>query len=63
MIDLTDRPRLDRYKVHDIELAEGRLKSIRAGDKERPEGCAATAMKFGKGSLIILDLKEERSST
>ena len=60
VIDLTDRPRLDRYKVHDIELVVDRL-SIRAGDKERLAGSLATAMKFGKGSLIILDLKEERS--
>ncbi len=36
VIDLTTRPRLDRYKVHDIELVIDRLK-VKSGDREALE--------------------------
>lgn len=60
-VELTDRPRLDRYKVHDIELVVDRLK-VRDADRKRLAASCATAMKFGKGNLIILvpDRTEEQ---
>ena len=60
VIDLTDRPRLDRYKVHDIELVVDRL-TVKQGEKKRLAGSLATAMKYGKGSLMVLDLEEDRT--
>lgn len=54
VIDITGRPRLDRYKVHDIELVVDRLKVNAAGKKRLAETCA-TALKQGKGNLMVLD--------
>jgi excinuclease ABC subunit A len=56
VIDITGRPRLDRYKVHDIELVVDRLKVNAAGKKRLAETCA-TALKQGKGNLMVLDSK------
>ncbi|MEX1131818.1 MAG: excinuclease ABC subunit UvrA [Flavobacteriales bacterium] len=56
VIDITGRPRLDRYKVHDIELVVDRLKVNAAGKKRLAETCA-TALKQGKGNLLVLDSK------
>ncbi|MDQ3101305.1 MAG: excinuclease ABC subunit UvrA, partial [Bacteroidota bacterium] len=58
VIDLTTRPRLDRYKVHDIELVIDRLKVNETGRKRLTETCA-TALKYGKGNLMIAGVKEE----
>jgi excinuclease ABC subunit A len=59
VIDLTSRPRLDRYKVHDIELVVDRLKVSAAGRKRLAETCT-TALKYGKGNIIVADVKNER---
>jgi len=56
VIDLTTRPRLDRYKVHDIELVIDRLK-VRETDRKRLSDTCATAMKYGKGNLMVVDVK------
>lgn len=56
VLDLTARPRLDRYKVHDIELVVDRLKVAPAQAKRLHESCA-TALKYGKGNLMALDIK------
>jgi len=56
VIDITGRPRLDRYKVHDIELVVDRLKVHATGRKRLAETCAA-ALKQGKGNLMVLDAK------
>ena len=45
---------LDRYKVHDIEVVVDRLK-VGKTDTERLKRTVTTAMKQGKGSLIIID--------
>ena len=45
---------LDRYKVHDIEVVVDRLK-VGKTDTERLKRAVTTAMKMGKGSLIIAD--------
>ena len=56
VVELTGRPRLDRYKVHDIELVVDRLK-VNAGNAKRLMDTCATAMKYGKGSLMVVDVK------
>jgi excinuclease ABC subunit A len=56
VIELTGRLRLDRYKVHDIELVVDRIKVNAANTKRLAETCN-TAMKYGKGSLMVVDLK------
>ncbi|MBL8003171.1 MAG: excinuclease ABC subunit UvrA, partial [Flavobacteriales bacterium] len=56
VIDITGRPRLDRYKVHDIELVVDRIKVKEADRKRIAESCA-TALKYGKGNLMVLDVK------
>ncbi|MBS1939351.1 MAG: excinuclease ABC subunit UvrA [Bacteroidetes bacterium] len=56
VIDLTSRPRLDRYKTHDIELVVDRLKVNAANAKRLAESCA-TALKQGKGNLMALAAK------
>ncbi len=52
VVDLTTRPRLDRYKVHDIELVVDRIKVSTQGAKRLSE-TIATALKYGKGSLMV----------
>ena len=47
VIDVSSRPRLDRYKVHDIELVVDRLKVNDANRKRIAESCD-TALKQGK---------------
>ncbi|HRF81897.1 MAG TPA: excinuclease ABC subunit UvrA, partial [Flavobacteriales bacterium] len=58
VIDLTSRPRLDRYKVHDIELVIDRLK-VKETDRKRLTETCATAVKYGKGNLMVVDAKTE----
>jgi excinuclease ABC subunit A len=52
VVDLTTRPRLDRYKVHDIELVVDRIKVSAQGTKRLSE-TISTALKYGKGSLMV----------
>jgi excinuclease ABC subunit A len=52
--DLTSRPRLDRYRTHDIELVVDRLKVTAAHAKRLRESCT-TALRQGKGNLIALN--------
>lgn len=56
VLDLTTRPRLDRYKVHDIELVIDRIKVSEANLKRLGE-TIATAMKHGRGSLMVVEAK------
>ncbi len=60
VIDLTTRPRLDRYKVHDIELVIDRLK-VKEGDRKRLSETCATAVKYGKGNLMVVDAKTDQA--
>lgn len=58
VIDLTTRPRLDRYKVHDIEVVIDRLKVPAAGQtgagRKRLADACDLALKLGKGNLMAL---------
>jgi len=48
--------KLDRYKTHTIEMVVDRLK-ITEGEDKRLKGSVQTAMKEGKGVILITDLK------
>jgi len=45
---------LDRYKVHDIEVVIDRI-VVKQQDYDRIKRTVQTAMKYGKGALMILD--------
>ncbi|MFT3885982.1 MAG: excinuclease ABC subunit UvrA [Flavobacteriales bacterium] len=59
VIDITARPRLDRYKVHDIELVVDRVK-VNADNRKRLAESCATALKYGKGNLMVMDMRTEQ---
>lgn len=54
IVDLTTRPRLDRYKVHDIELVVDRMR-VKEDVRKRIADSCNTALKYGKGNLMVLD--------
>ncbi|QQR88373.1 MAG: excinuclease ABC subunit UvrA [Flavobacteriales bacterium] len=54
LMDLSTRPRLDRYKVHDIELVVDRFR-VKEDARKRVADSCNTALKYGKGNLIVLD--------
>lgn len=55
LVDLTSRPRLDRYKVHDIELVVDKVRSSPTNAR-RLAASIDTALKYGKGNLLLLDV-------
>lgn len=54
LVDLSTRPRLDRYKVHDIELVVDRFR-VKEDARKRVADSCNTALKYGKGNLMVLD--------
>ncbi|MCB0792374.1 MAG: excinuclease ABC subunit UvrA [Flavobacteriales bacterium] len=59
LVELTSRPRPDRYKLHDIEVVIDRLK-VGANARKRLSDSCGLALKYGKGDLMVLDPTEER---
>ena len=51
--------RVDRYKVHDIEIVIDKLKISSNGKQERLKKSIETAFKHGKNSLMIIDENEK----
>lgn len=51
--------RVDRYKVHDIEIVIDKLKISSNGKQERLKKSIETAFKHGKNSLMIIDKNEK----
>ena len=51
--------RVDRYKVHDIEIVIDKLKISSNGKQERLKKSIETAFKHGKNSFIIIDENEK----
>jgi len=49
---------LDRYKVHDIEVVVDRI-NVKSRDQDRIKRTVQTAMKYGKGTLMIWDGESE----
>ncbi|NNC83660.1 MAG: excinuclease ABC subunit UvrA [Flavobacteriales bacterium] len=58
--DLTDRYKLDRYKIHDIEIVIDRL-IMEETDENRIKQSVKTALKYGKGILQVLDMDSEET--
>jgi len=58
--DLTDRYKLDRYKIHDIEIVVDRI-DMQDTDNKRLKESVKTALKHGKGIIQVLDLDSEET--
>ncbi len=57
-MDITPKMQLDRYKVHDVEIVIDRVIPD-PEDRYRLSQSVATALKQGKGAMMILDEKQE----
>jgi excinuclease ABC subunit A len=53
ILDISADMRLDRFKIHDIDIVIDRL-VVDKNDKQRLSESIAQAMKFGEGSLVFL---------
>jgi len=58
IIDITPKMQVDRYKIHDIEIVIDRLE-ILPDIKSRLNQSLQTAMKHGKGTLMVIEHEEE----
>jgi excinuclease ABC subunit A len=58
IMELTARVQLDRYKVHDIEIVIDRIQ-VNTEDRQRVVDAVKTALKHGKGTMMIADAKNE----
>ncbi|MFT7002297.1 MAG: excinuclease ABC subunit A, partial [Spirosomataceae bacterium] len=56
--DIVQKMQLDRYKIHDVEMVIDRLLPD-AGDRYRLSQSIGTALKHGKGSMLLLDENDE----
>jgi excinuclease ABC subunit A len=57
IVELTSGYRTDRYKIHDIEIVVDRVK-VDQKDKTRLLKSVQTALRLGKGSMIVLPHEE-----
>src|ERR1700741_5034088 len=55
--DITPKMQVDRYKIHDIEIVVDRIE-INAASKTRLVQSLQTAMKHGKGTIMVSEHKE-----
>lgn len=58
IVDITPKMQVDRYKIHDIEIVVDRLE-ITGDIKTRLNQSLQTAMKHGKGTIMVLEHVEE----
>jgi len=56
IIDLIEEVRLDRYKMHDIDIVVDRLE-VNAENENRIKQSLEVAFKFGKGTMTIQDFE------
>ncbi|MFN2422175.1 MAG: excinuclease ABC subunit UvrA [Cryomorphaceae bacterium] len=56
--DITPDLKLDRYKLHDIEVVIDRLE-VRKDDRERLTSSVATAMETGSGAMMTVDFETD----
>ena len=54
VMDITPKMQLDRYKIHDIEIVVDRVVP-KAEDRYRISQSVGTALKIGKGSILLMD--------
>ncbi|MBS1635279.1 MAG: excinuclease ABC subunit UvrA [Bacteroidetes bacterium] len=60
--DIVPKMQVDRYKIHDIEIVIDRLE-ITKDIKPRLSQSLQTAMKQGKGTIMVLEHEEETKAT
>lgn len=60
IVDITAKMQIDRYKIHDIELVIDRLEIAR-DITSRLHQSLQTAMKHGKGTIMVLEHEEENT--
>ncbi|MEO6305548.1 MAG: excinuclease ABC subunit UvrA, partial [Bacteroidia bacterium] len=58
ILDITPKMQVDRYKIHDIEIVIDRLE-ITKDIRNRLNASLQTAMKHGKGVLMVIEHEEE----
>jgi excinuclease ABC subunit A len=58
--DIVKGMRLDRYKIHDIELVVDRI-IVNKKDRQRLKDAVQVAMKHGDASMMVLDLETNKS--
>lgn len=58
--DITAKMQLDRYKIHDIEIVIDRL-SLVDSSEERIRQSVQSAMKFGEGNMVMMDMDTGRT--
>lgn len=59
VMDITADLKLDRYKIHDVELVIDRL-DAQSATKTRVRMAVQTALKMGKGTLLILQADSDK---
>jgi len=60
MRDIEFGMKVDRYKVHDIEIVIDKIK-VETGKKNRISEAVKTAMKYGKGSMMVVDHDQKQT--
>lgn len=56
--DITFGMKVDRYKIHDIEIVIDRIK-VQDHDRQRTKKSVDLAMKHGKGIVMVMDFESE----
>ncbi len=62
IVDITPKMQVDRYKIHDIEIVIDRIE-ITKDIKPRLYQSLQTAMKQGKGTIMVLEHEDEITKT
>lgn len=60
--DIVAKMQVDRYKIHDIEIVIDRIE-VNANSKTRLNQSLQTAMKHGKGTMMVMEHSEETTKT
>lgn len=60
--DITPKMQVDRYKIHDIEIVVDRLE-VAKDIRSRLNQSLQTAMKQGKGTIMVMEHEEESAKT
>jgi excinuclease ABC subunit A len=60
IVDITPKMQVDRYKIHDIELVIDRLE-IDSSIKTRLNQSLQTAMKQGKGTIMVIEQEDKET--
>ncbi len=58
IMEIREKMQVDRFKIHDIEVVIDRLR-IRADEEDRLAGSLHTALRMGKGLVMVMDYDTE----